>query len=60
TMELLHTIEMPSSVTSFKWSPTGPFLLSGHEDQTVRLAKVTLLEQFCQQRGSLPLGPSRQ
>ena len=46
TMELLHTYDMPSIVKSISWSPTGPFLLSGHRDNSVRLPKVALLETF--------------
>ena len=49
-MELLHTYDMPSNVSSISWSPTGPFLLSGHYDNSVRLSKVAILEEFYNDR----------
>ena len=50
TMELLHTYDMSSDVYSISWSPTGPFLLSGHGDNSVRLSKVAILEEFYNDR----------
>ena len=58
TMELLYTYVMPSQVnqrqptyvTSISWSPTGPFLLSGHDDSSVHLSKDAILEEFYSDR----------
>ena len=50
TMELLHTYDTTSDVRSISWSPTGPFILSGDSDNSVRLSKVAILEEFYNDR----------